>query len=292
MSSPEDEFNEFEDFDDDKRWNYFPPKKVQHPEQNPSPLRSDQEDNAAPQNQTPKFEQLPWKRSREGDAVSQNVKPESTRVPWKRSKGYKPFVGDAAIVELRNKALAPDRLSEPAAPSPGRRRRTALWLTGIPMMMAIGIAGYELGPAPLPQHSPHSNQFDQSGLLPKQAQQQDQSTYAASVGSGAPTPPIKSEPRRLDTSTIAANMKIGVELMTYGEVVKARMMFQPVAEAGQGNGAFALAETYDPLVLGELRLREGTMPDLAQARTWYERARDLGSPDARDRISRLAQLPH
>jgi TPR repeat protein len=86
-------------------------------------------------------------------------------------------------------------------------------------------------------------------------------------------------------------MKTGVELMTYGEVVKARTMFQRVAEAGQGDGAFALAETYDPVVLGGLRLRGEIKPDLALAHTWYERARDLGSPEARDRISRLAQLP-
>jgi hypothetical protein len=103
----------------------------------------------------------------------------------------------------------------------------------------------------------------------------------------APRPPVAVE----DTAVVAAKMKIGVELMTYGEVAAARVMFQRVAEAGEGAGAFALAETYDPLVLGGLRLREGIRPDLALARTWYERARELGSLEARDRISRLAQLP-
>jgi hypothetical protein len=105
--------------------------------------------------------------------------------------------------------------------------------------------------------------------------------------SAAPRPPAAAE----NESVVAAKMKIGVELMTYGEVAAARVMFQRAAEAGDGAGAFALAETYDPLVLGGLRLREGIMPDLALARTWYERARDLGSLEARDRISRLAQLP-
>jgi hypothetical protein len=111
-----------------------------------------------------------------------------------------------------------------------------------------------------------------------------------------PTPPQTVSPSAAsrpaeDASVIAAKMKIGVELMTYGEVTAARVMFQRAAEAGEGAGAFALAETYDPLVLGGLRLREGIMPDLALARAWYERARDLGSLEARDRISRLAQLP-
>ena len=103
----------------------------------------------------------------------------------------------------------------------------------------------------------------------------------------APRPSVAAE----DASVIAAKMKLGVALMTYGEVAAARLMFQRAAEAGDGAGAFALAETYDPLVLGGLRLRQGIMPDLALARTWYERARDLGSLEARDRISRLAQLP-
>ena len=94
-----------------------------------------------------------------------------------------------------------------------------------------------------------------------------------------------------DASVIAAKMKIGVELMTYGEVFAARAMFLRVAEAGEGAGAFALAETYDPIVLGELRLRDQIMPDIALARTWYERARDLGALEARYRISRLSQLP-
>ena len=103
----------------------------------------------------------------------------------------------------------------------------------------------------------------------------------------APRPSVAAE----DASVIAAKMKLGVALMTYGEVAAARLMFQRAAEAGDGAGAFALAETYDPLVLGGLRLRQGIMPDLALARTWYERARDLGSLEARDRISRLTLLP-
>lgn len=89
----------------------------------------------------------------------------------------------------------------------------------------------------------------------------------------------------------AAKMRIGVELMTFGEVVAARVLFQRAAEAGDGAGAFALAETYDPLALEEARLRGKVTPNIALARTWYERARDLGSVEARDRISRLTQLP-
>lgn len=107
------------------------------------------------------------------------------------------------------------------------------------------------------------------------------------------SPPASLRPPALtaDASEIAAKMKIGAELMAYGDIAAARTMFQRAAEAGDAAGAFALAETYDPVVLGRLRLRGGITPDLTLARAWYERARDLGSLAARDRISRLAQLP-
>jgi len=100
-------------------------------------------------------------------------------------------------------------------------------------------------------------------------------------------PPILAE----DAALTAARMRAGVELVTYGQIVTARKIFELVAEAGGAAGAFALAETYDPLELERLRLAESIKPNVALARTWYERARSLGSVDARDRLSRLAQLP-
>jgi len=142
---------------------------------------------------------------------------------------------------------------------------------------SIGLAPVATGGAANPVTSVDAAQ--RPALLPTPPQ-----TVSPAV---APRPPVAGE----DASVIAAKMRVGVELMTYGEVTAARTMFQRVAEAGEAAGAFALAETYDPLVLGGLRLRERIMPDAALARTWYERARDLGSPEARDRISRLAQLP-
>jgi hypothetical protein len=142
---------------------------------------------------------------------------------------------------------------------------------------SIGLAPVATGGAANPVTSVDAAQ--RPALLPTPPQ-----TVSPTV---APRPPVAAE----DASVIAAKMRVGVELMTYGEVTAARTMFQRVAEAGEAAGAFALAETYDPLVLGGLRLRERIVPDAALARTWYEKARDLGSPEARDRISRLAQLP-
>lgn len=86
----------------------------------------------------------------------------------------------------------------------------------------------------------------------------------------------------------APKMRLGAQLMKAGDVAAARTMFERVAEAGNPDGAFALAETYDPAVLRAVPLRGGGITaDTAQARRWYEKARDMGSSTAPERIVRL-----
>jgi TPR repeat protein len=84
-------------------------------------------------------------------------------------------------------------------------------------------------------------------------------------------------------------MKVGADMMASGDIAAARTMFERVAEAGEMAGAFALAETYDPAVLRTLRLRGGILADPASARRWYEKAREMGSAAAIDRIARLTR---
>jgi TPR repeat protein len=66
-------------------------------------------------------------------------------------------------------------------------------------------------------------------------------------------------------------------------------MLQPAAEAGDPGAAFALAETYDPLVLRKLNAVGGITADVRLAQTWYQKAKDLGSAAAPERIERLAR---
>jgi len=49
-----------------------------------------------------------------------------------------------------------------------------------------------------------------------------------------------------------------------------------------------LAATYDPVVLRELKVL-GFAADVATARAWYEKARDLGSAKAARRLEILAE---
>ena len=109
-------------------------------------------------------------------------------------------------------------------------------------------------------------------------------------GERAPAPTASAEPsqRHLDASEITFLMKRGAELMAKGDVSAARMAFQPAAEAGEEAAAFALAETYDPLVLKKLSVI-GAASDAVLARRWYEKAEALGSTAARARLVGVAR---
>jgi len=97
--------------------------------------------------------------------------------------------------------------------------------------------------------------------------------------------------RQLDAEEIAVLIKSGTQLLADRDFAAARLMYQRAAEAGSAMAAFALAETYDPLVVGKLNVRGETTPDFAKATIWYEKAKELGSSEAPQRLERLARLP-
>ena len=104
-----------------------------------------------------------------------------------------------------------------------------------------------------------------------------------------PNPQATSAPlRRLDREEIAYLLKRGEELLAAGELGPARLVLRRAAEAGHPNAAFALAITYDPILL-EARRVVGVAPDIAMARAWYEKAKELGSTDASRRLELLAR---
>jgi hypothetical protein len=103
----------------------------------------------------------------------------------------------------------------------------------------------------------------------------------AKVHDEAPRPAKSSNQaiHQLSPDETAALLKRGSELVASGDLAAARLVLQRAAEAGNARAAFALAGTYNPITLGELQVH-GLSPDLATARHWYEKANELGSPDA------------
>jgi TPR repeat protein len=103
--------------------------------------------------------------------------------------------------------------------------------------------------------------------------------------------PANSQPRRRNADEIASIMKRSAELMANGDISGARLIYQRLAEEGEALAAFALAETYDPLVLRKSNNTRGMAADIATAQSWYEKAKNLGSTAAPDRLGKLARLP-
>jgi TPR repeat protein len=64
-----------------------------------------------------------------------------------------------------------------------------------------------------------------------------------------------------------------------GDASSARLFYERAADAGNGEAALRLGETYDPNFLGRVQLR-AVQGDAAAAVFWYRRARELGVAEA------------
>jgi hypothetical protein len=102
---------------------------------------------------------------------------------------------------------------------------------------------------------------------------------------GTPTA-VDTSSRTLGSEEITVLLRRGNELVSHGDLVGARLFFERAAQAGESRAALALASTYDPLVLEHMGER-GLAPDVALARFWYERAKELGSKEAPERLEIL-----
>ena len=99
--------------------------------------------------------------------------------------------------------------------------------------------------------------------------------------------PSSKASRVLDPEAIELLMKQGQQLIAVGDVATARTVLQRAADAGDADAAMALGGTYDPNVLARLGV-VGVSAEAEKARSWYQKAETLGSPDARRRLDLLA----
>jgi TPR repeat protein len=98
-----------------------------------------------------------------------------------------------------------------------------------------------------------------------------------------PRPPELSAEEKARAEKLMAQ---GEKFLSQGNIAVSRQYFQRAAEAGLAAGALRLAATYDPAELSRIQA-QGVVPDRAEARKWYERARELGAPEAEERLARL-----
>jgi Peptidase C39 family len=106
------------------------------------------------------------------------------------------------------------------------------------------------------------------------------SPSANELSAATPAAPTTGSPEtRLSAADTAALLARGDVLFSKGDVVAARLFYERAADAGEGQAALRLGETFDPVFLDRARLR-GARGDLSTALSWYRRARDLGVAEA------------
>ena len=93
------------------------------------------------------------------------------------------------------------------------------------------------------------------------------------------TPMIPSADASLSAAEIAVLLTRGDKSFSSGDVASARLYYGRAANAGDGQAALRLGETFDPFFLDRAHLRSAR-GDLAAATSWYRRARDMGVVEA------------
>jgi hypothetical protein len=109
-----------------------------------------------------------------------------------------------------------------------------------------------------------------------------QATAPVAVASPAPAP----QARRMDADELATLMKRAKESLTTGDIPVARLLLERAADGQDAGAALMLAQTYDPVVLGTSDVRNIT-PEPDKAKSWYQRAAQLGSADAQRRLAQM-----
>jgi hypothetical protein len=120
---------------------------------------------------------------------------------------------------------------------------------------------------------------------------QPQAMAPPSQAAAAATPPARAEPiQELSPNEVAALVRRAQELLASGDLRGARVLLKRAADAQNARAALLLAKTFDPITLRQLSTADPG-PDLAQARNWYQRAKEWGSPEAQRQLDALASYP-
>ncbi len=109
---------------------------------------------------------------------------------------------------------------------------------------------------------------------------------AAPSATAAPPPQVETV-RSLDAREVTALIRRGQDLLASGDVQSARLLLMRGAEARDARAALLVGTTYDPALLRQIGA-DGPLADAAQARIWYQRAKEWGDPDAQRKLDALA----
>ena len=99
-------------------------------------------------------------------------------------------------------------------------------------------------------------------------------------------PPTPAEPiRAMTPNEVEGLLKRAQEHLAISDLQAGRLLLLRAAEAHDARAALALAKTFDPIVLKQFDAAEA---DSAKARSWYQRAKEWGAPEAQRQLDALA----
>jgi hypothetical protein len=105
----------------------------------------------------------------------------------------------------------------------------------------------------------------------------------------APDPKAALILRSDEKDRVADLIEHGRKMIDVGYFAGARAYFKRAAEAGSGEAALELGATYDPDFIEQIGA-QGIKADPAEARVWYERAKQLGVEGAEAKLRALKEI--
>jgi len=172
----------------------------------------------------------------------------------------------------------------PTATSPSNQAGVAAEPVGAPAPLpVIGGTVQVASISSLSGEQPHTIQVPQT--VPSVSEERDIPALRDVLGPET-APTASSSPRiaskqalLLPSGDEAVLLTRGDSLFRTGDLASARLFYERAANAGSGQAALRLGESYDPHFLEKTHLR-GARGDIETAILWYKRARDLGVSEA------------
>jgi hypothetical protein len=190
------------------------------------------------------------------------------------------FVGDMNLsVELRDPNDAALATSD----------QQLSWKPAHPAAEAVALVAAVPAVAPAPPAAPAAPPPPAAAVQPSIVV----ASASPTVDEAPPRKPAADQTRETSAPDMSANeiaiaIRRAQELLAGGDVKAARALLQRAAEAHDARAALALAKTFDPAVSRATSLADRGGPDAEQARNWYQRAREWGSPEAQRLLDALA----
>lgn len=141
-------------------------------------------------------------------------------------------------------------------------------------------------PPPQPASRPETPAPVVAALPPVTAPPAARAAPVAPPAAVAPPPKAAPQLSPADRERAESMVQRGDAFWRQGNFAAARQFFRRAADMGLAAGALRMGATFDPVEIASIAV-VGVNPDPKEASTWYERARELGAPEAGARLSRL-----